>query len=112
MKPLGVNLVKGDHDKVRSIQDKLLAAQSKQKKYANHKVRYMEFRTGENVLLNVSPMKGMMKFSTRGKLSLRYIGPLEVLECVGPMAYRLALTLILFSVHLRISCVYVKEIPQ
>ncbi|XP_027767782.1 uncharacterized protein LOC114074066 [Solanum pennellii] len=59
----------------------------------------MEFLTGENVLLNVSPMKGMMKFSKRGKLSPRYIGPLEVLECVGLVAYRLALPLNLSSVH-------------
>ncbi|WMV37838.1 hypothetical protein MTR67_031223 [Solanum verrucosum] len=37
----------------------------------------MAFQTGENVLLKVSPMKGVMRFGKKGKLSLRYIGPFE-----------------------------------
>ena len=35
MIPLGVDLVKDSQDKVRSIQAKLLSAQSRQKKYAD-----------------------------------------------------------------------------
>ena len=38
---------------------------------------------GEQVLLKVSPMKGVMRFGKRGKLSPRYIGPFEVLKRVG-----------------------------
>ncbi len=67
VKPLGVDLVKDAQDKVRSIQAKLLAAQSRQKKYADHKVRDMTFQTGENVLLKVSPMKGVMRFGKKVK---------------------------------------------
>ena len=40
-KPLGVLLEKDAQDKARSIQAKFLAAQSRQKKYAVHKVRDM-----------------------------------------------------------------------
>ncbi|WMV31473.1 hypothetical protein MTR67_024858 [Solanum verrucosum] len=87
VKPLRVDLVKDAQDKVRSIQAKLLAAQSRQKKYADHNVRDMTFQTGEKVLLKVSPMKGVMRFGKKGKLSSRYIGPFEVLDCVGPVAY-------------------------
>ncbi|WMV33264.1 hypothetical protein MTR67_026649 [Solanum verrucosum] len=43
VKPLVVDLVKDAQDKVRSSQAKLLAAQSRQKKYAGHKVREMAF---------------------------------------------------------------------
>ncbi|KAH0652605.1 hypothetical protein KY289_030283 [Solanum tuberosum] len=84
-------LLKDAQDKVRSSQAKLLAAQSRQKKYADHKVRDMTFQIGEKFLLKVSPMKGVIRFGKKGKLSPRYIGPFEILECVGPVAYRLAL---------------------
>ena len=70
-------------EKVKSIQEKLLAAQSRQKEYADRKVRDLEFMEGEQVLLKVSPMKGVMWFGKRGKLSPRYIGPFEVLKRVG-----------------------------
>ena len=96
---MGVDLVKYTQDKVMRIQAKILAAQSRQKKYADHKVRDIEFQTGENVLLKVSPMKGVMEFCKRGKSSPRYIGPFEILERVGSVAYTLALTPNLTGVH-------------
>ena len=45
---------------------------------------------GEQVLLKVSPMKGVMRFGKRGKLSPRYIGPFEVMKRVGEVANELA----------------------
>ncbi|WMV46499.1 hypothetical protein MTR67_039884 [Solanum verrucosum] len=73
--------------------------QSRRKKYADHKVRDMTFHIGENVLLKVSSMKRVMRFGKKGKLSPSYIGPFEILECVGSVAYRLALPPNLSGVH-------------
>ena len=42
----------------------------------------------------------MIRFDKRGKLLLRYIGPFEILERVGTIAYRLALPPSLSSVHM------------
>ena len=41
----------------------------------------------------------MVRFSKRGKLSSRYIGPFEIIERVGTVAYRLALPSSLSGVH-------------
>ena len=49
-------------EKVKFVQEKLLAAQRRQKEYADRKVRDMEFMEGEQVLVQVSPMKGVMRF--------------------------------------------------
>jgi hypothetical protein len=62
-------------DKVAEVHLNLLAAQSRQKKYADVRRRELEFEVGDHVLLRVSPTKGILRIGTKGKLSPRYIGP-------------------------------------
>ena len=45
------------------------------------------------------PKRGVVRFGKRGKLSLRFIGPFEILERVGTIAYRLALLPSMSGVH-------------
>ncbi|GKA43290.1 putative reverse transcriptase domain-containing protein [Tanacetum coccineum] len=51
------------------------------------------------VLLKVSPWKGVVRFGKKGKLAPRYVGPFEILERIGLVAYRLRLLEELSSVH-------------
>ena len=96
---LGPELVQDALDKVRLIRQRLQATQSCQKSYADKRRRPLEFQVGEQVLLKVSPAKGVIKFRLRGKLNPRYVGPFEILERIGDMAYRLALPTSLDGVH-------------
>ena len=57
------------------------------------------FAVGDLVFLKVSPKKGIVRFGKKGKLALRFIGPFEVLERIGVVAYRLALPPHLSLVH-------------
>ena len=61
--------------------------------------RPLEFESGDHVFLKVSPMKGVVRLRARGKLSPRYVGPFEVLERVGEVAYKIALPPALEKIH-------------
>ena len=45
------------------------------------------------------PKRGVVRFCKRGKLSPRFIGPFEILERVGTIAYQLALPPSMSGVH-------------
>ena len=49
--------------------------------------------------LRVTPMKGVKRFQTRGKLAPRFIGPFPVMSRVGIVAYQLELPPELLDVH-------------
>ena len=68
VRPWGTDLLRESLDKVKYIQEKLFVAQSRQKEYADRRVRDLEFMEGEQVLLKVSPMKGVMRLGKRGTL--------------------------------------------
>ena len=45
------------------------------------------------------PKRGVVRFGKRGKLSPRFIGPFEILERIGVVAYRLTLPPSMSGVH-------------
>nr|GEU63057.1 hypothetical protein [Tanacetum cinerariifolium] len=81
----GPKLIRDTIEKIVQIKNRLLAAHSHQKSYANKRLKPLEFKVGDMVLLKVSPWKGTMRFGKRGKLS--------------PVAYTLELPEELKGIH-------------
>ena len=59
----------------------------------------LEFEVEDKVFLKLSPRKGVVCFGKRGKLNPRYIGPFEIVDGIGPVAYRLDLPKEFSRVH-------------
>jgi hypothetical protein len=81
------------------VTENLRVAQSRQKSYIDHRRRELSFEVGDIVYLKVSPMRGLRHFKVRGKLTLMFIGPFNILEKRGEVAYQLELSSQLFDVH-------------
>ncbi|GJT10451.1 putative reverse transcriptase domain-containing protein [Tanacetum coccineum] len=59
----------------------------------------LEFSVGDYVLLKVSHWKNVVRFGKKGKLAPRFVGPFEIIEKVGPVAYKLDFPEELNGVH-------------
>ena len=77
----------------------MLTTHSHQKSYADVRRRDLESTVDDEVLLKVSPTKGVVRFGTRGNLSPRYIGPCMITARVGALAYHLQLPESMSCVH-------------
>ncbi|GJV47945.1 putative reverse transcriptase domain-containing protein [Tanacetum coccineum] len=95
----GPELIRDTTEKIIQIKNRLLAARSRQKSYADRRLKPLEFEVGDMVLLKVLPWKGAVRFRKRGKLSTRYIGPFKIVARVGPVAYTLELPEELKGIH-------------
>ncbi|KAL0549014.1 hypothetical protein IC582_013494 [Cucumis melo] len=96
---MGPELVQSTNEAIQKIRSRMHTAQSRQKSYADVRRKDLEFEIGDKVFLKVAPMKGVLRFERWGKLSPRFVGPFEILERIGPVAYRLALPPSLSAVH-------------
>ena len=95
----GPDIVDQTTEQIKLIKQRLLAAQSRQKSYADKRRKPLEFEVGDHVFMKVSPVTGIGRALKVKKLSPRYIGPFEILSKVGPVAYRIALPPILSRLH-------------
>ncbi|KAK5826200.1 hypothetical protein PVK06_021115 [Gossypium arboreum] len=95
---LGPKLVFETEDKVRLIRDPLKVASNRQKSCADMR-HNIEYSVGDFVFLKVSPWKKVLRFSHKGKLNPRFIGPYRILKHVGLVAYQLELPPKLDRIH-------------
>ncbi|GKD28197.1 putative reverse transcriptase domain-containing protein [Tanacetum coccineum] len=96
---IGLESVKETTKKISQIKDRLKVARDRQKSYADKRRKPLEFSIGDYVLFKVSPWKGVVRFSKKGKLAPRFVGPFEIIKKVGLIAYMLDLPEELDGVH-------------
>ncbi|XP_070032298.1 uncharacterized protein [Nicotiana tomentosiformis] len=78
-------------EKVKIIKERLKTAQSRQKSISDVGRRDLEFKEDDWVFFKVSPIKGIMRFGKKGKLSSRYVEPYKIIQRIGRVAYKLEL---------------------
>ncbi|KAL0533465.1 hypothetical protein IC582_030305 [Cucumis melo] len=71
---MGPELVQSTNEAIQKIRSRMHTAQSRQKSYADVRRKDLEFDVGNKVFLKVAPMKGVLRFERRGKLSPRFVG--------------------------------------
>nr|GEZ46060.1 putative reverse transcriptase domain-containing protein [Tanacetum cinerariifolium] len=96
-------------EKIVQIKSRIQAARDRQKSYVDVRLKPLEFRVGDKVMLKVSPWTGVIRFGKREKLNPRYIGPFKILARVGTVAYRIKLAEQLSRVHITL---YVSKLKK
>jgi hypothetical protein len=95
----GPDIMTEAEEKVKQIQANIVPAQSRQKSYTDKRRSPLKFEVGDHVYLRVSPMKGVRRFSIKGKLAPRYIYPYPIIDKYGPTSYQVKLPAKLTGVH-------------
>ncbi|GJV94844.1 hypothetical protein Tco_1546421 [Tanacetum coccineum] len=79
--------------------ERLKTTRDRQKSYADKRRKPLEFKVGDHVMLKVAPLKGVVRFGKKWKLTPRFVGHFEITERIGKVAYRLRLPQELNNVH-------------
>jgi hypothetical protein len=90
-KAFGPDMLQEAEKQVLMVREKLRVTQSWQKSYVDHRRREFSFEVRDFVYLKVTPMRGLHHFEVRRKLSPRFIGPFNIVEKRGEVAYQLEL---------------------
>jgi len=96
---IGPELIQQNNEKVKKIQERLKTSLSRQKSYANQRRRPLDFSAGDHVFLRVTPFTGVGRAIRSKKLTLKFIGPYQILRRIGHVAYELVLPPSLANLH-------------
>jgi len=96
---LGPEIVQGTTKKVKMIQEKMRESQRRQKSYHDKRRKDIELQVGDHVFLSVNPVTGVGRALKSRKLTPHFVGPFEIVEKVGAVAYLVVLPLSLSNLH-------------
>jgi hypothetical protein len=83
----GLELVRETMEGFVQTRYRMAETRDRQKSYADKHRKPLEFQVGYQVLLKVSPWKGVIRFGKRGKLNPWYVGPFEGVKRIGHVTY-------------------------
>ncbi|XP_058787240.1 uncharacterized protein LOC131661651 [Vicia villosa] len=92
-------IVRETTEKVKLIREKMKTSQSRQKSYHDKRRKDLEFQACDHVFFRVTPVTGVGRALKSKKLTPRFIGPYQISEKVGNVAYRVALPSNLSNLH-------------
>ena len=96
---IGLELLQQTTEKVKLIQDRMRATQSRQKSYADKRRRALEFKERDHVFLRVTPTTGIGRAIKSRKLTPKFIGPYQINRRIRLVAYEIALPPHLTNLH-------------
>ncbi|XP_058733171.1 uncharacterized protein LOC131604767 [Vicia villosa] len=96
---LGPEIVRETTEKIKLIRENMKASQSRQKSYHDKRRKELEFEAGDHVFLRVTPVTRVGRALKSKKLTPQFIGPYQISERVGTVAYRVALPPNLLNLH-------------
>ncbi|XP_071933843.1 uncharacterized protein [Coffea arabica] len=76
---------------MKLIRQRIQAAQSRQKSYADNRRKDLEFAVGDQVFLKITPLKMSLMTGKGKKLQPKFVGSYKILQRVGNVAYKLEL---------------------
>ena len=96
---LGPEFLQQTTEKVKAIQERMKATQTRQKSYADKRRRPLEFEAGDHVFLRVTPTAGIGRAIKSRKLTPRFVGPYQILRMIGAVASEITLPPHLANLH-------------
>jgi len=96
---VGPELLRQTTEKVKLIQERMKASQSRQKSYVDRRRRPLEFAPRDHVFLRITRTTGVGRAIRSRKLSPKFIGPYQILKRIEPVAYETTLPPPLANLH-------------
>ncbi|XP_058762166.1 uncharacterized protein LOC131635556 [Vicia villosa] len=96
---LGPEIVRETTDKVKLIREKMKTSQSRKKSYHDKRRKDLEFQAGDHVFFRVTPVTGVRRVLKSKKLTPQFIGPYQISDRVGNVAYKVVLSPNISNLH-------------
>ncbi|XP_071917037.1 uncharacterized protein [Coffea arabica] len=94
-----VSWIEEANEKVKLVRQRIQTTQSRQKSYADDRRKDLEFAVGDLAFLKITPLKASLMSGKGKKLQPRFVGPYNIIQRVGNVAYKLELPPSLSRIH-------------